>query len=184
MIAKAYGSHRSPKQLWLKLFQKKQEDKEHPSGFLACIQAVIAEIDTLHNGFLGDNNYIRLLQFHMGLRTADHNQLNVYCDIKNRLHHKKYLSFPDLFQMMQDFEREQDERNERLGRKGTCQVQCGAVYATPAEKAEILPQETASSPVDLQHVLKELMNLKVKVDNMKQTSKKTQKDPKSSSPMQ
>ena len=61
MIAKAYGAHRSPKQLWFKLFQMKQEDKERPSGFLARIQAVIAGIDSLQRGFLGDNNYIRLL---------------------------------------------------------------------------------------------------------------------------
>ena len=32
MIAKAYGAHWSPKQLWFKLFQMKQEDKERPSG--------------------------------------------------------------------------------------------------------------------------------------------------------
>ena len=106
MISKAYGAHRSPEQLWFKLYQMKQEDKERPSSFLVRIQAVIAEIETLQRGFLGDNDYVRLLQFHMGLQPEDHNQLNVYCDIKTQLHQQKYLNFPDLFQMVQDYERE------------------------------------------------------------------------------
>ena len=101
----------------------------------------------------------------MGLQPEDHNQLNVYCDIKARLHQQKYLNFPDLFQMVQDYEREQDERNERLGKKGPGPVQCGAVYATPKEKAEASEEESALQTVDLQHVLKELKNLQVKFDN-------------------
>ena len=39
----------------------------------------------------------------------------------------------DHFQMVQDYEREQDECNERLGKKGPRPVQCGAVYATPQD---------------------------------------------------
>ena len=108
MIIKAYGAHRSPEQLRFKLSQMKHGDKEHPSSFLVCIQAVISEIDTLQSGFLGDNDYYRLLQFHMGLQPNDHAHLNVYCDIKIRLYQKKYSNFAHLFQMVQDWEREQD----------------------------------------------------------------------------
>ncbi len=106
--------------------------------------------------------------------------MNVYCNIKGRLQEKKYLNFPDLFQMVQDYEREQDERNERLGKKGPRPVQCGAVYATPQERAETSEEESASNTVDLQHVLKELKNLQVKFDTQikqNQTQNKKQNNP-------
>ncbi len=178
MISKAYGAHRSAEQLRFKLYQMKQEERERPSGFLARLQAVIAEIDTLKKDFLGDNDYVRLLQFHMGLQLEDHNLLNVYCNINTRLQQKKFLNFPELFQMVQDYEREQDERNERLGKKGTRPVQCGAVYATPQEKAEASQEEPAAATVDLQHVLKELKNLQVKFDtHLKQQQNQTPKKP-------
>ncbi len=165
MISKSYGAHRSPEQLRFKLYQLKQEDKERPSSFLARIQAIIAEIDTIEHGFLGDNDYIRLLQFHMGLQVDDHNQLNVYCNIKERLHTKQYPIFPDLFQMVQDYEREQEERNERLGKKGPRPVQCGAVYATNQNEQNENKSDTSDpQAVDLKQVLKELKSLQVKVD--------------------
>ncbi len=66
--------------------------------------------------------------------------------------------------MVQDYEREQEERNERLGKKGPRPVQCGAVYATKSENDETKQDTSDPQAVDLKQVLKELKNLQVKVD--------------------
>ena len=85
----------------------------------------------------------------MGLQPEDHTQLNIYCDIKTRIQQQRNLTIPELSQMMQDYEREQDEQNERLGKKSSKTVLVNAVYGTAAEQVESSKGETASSPVDL-----------------------------------
>ncbi len=75
----------------------------------------------------------------MGLQPEDHIQLNVYLIIMLRLQRCDHPTFPELFQMVQDYERELDERHERLGKKAPKTILVNALYSTPSEEKIPVP---------------------------------------------